>query len=263
MGTGNARTRGKDPSNSQIPSQSEPNQAIPGLLTPRAYDEQGHPTDQDLHPSSMHARGLSSVSQLPSQQKPFNTHAGPYQRTNPRFQQLPWDGWSHSAAYGLSSDESPPLSVATDISIEDEDIDEAWDVLEKLAITRNRYNHRSRRTNSRDDDPRSSDTDENYTTDSTTSEELPRSMRVSVGPNGKPLVDFPIPRGPQPEALIGANADPALLQKALWQSTLELRDGLRASRDLLKAMKLEDVRPPEGFLDKSAEDEQNTVRIRS
>ncbi|KAJ8118202.1 hypothetical protein OPT61_g759 [Boeremia exigua] len=42
-------------------SQSEPNHAVPGLLTPQQYDEQGLPTNQDPHHPSMHARGVSSA----------------------------------------------------------------------------------------------------------------------------------------------------------------------------------------------------------
>lgn len=240
-------------------SQSEPNHPIPGLLTPQQYDEQGHPTNQDPHHPSMHARGVSSVSQMQAQVKPPPNNA--YHRANQRSQQLIWDGWSHSAAYALgSSDESPPLSVSTDASV-DSDIDEAWDNLEKMTLSRTRYALRSRRTDSRDEDLRSSDTDDTYATDATY-EELARPVRVSVGPNGKPLVDFPIPHGPGVDAMVGVDTDPMLLQNALWKSCVELRDGLRASRDLLKAMKLEDVKPPlEGFPEEVSEtDFQGTVR---
>jgi protein-serine/threonine kinase len=244
-------------------SQSEPNHPIPGLLTPQQYDDKGHPTNQDPHHPSMHARGVSSVSQMQAQMKPPPHNA--YHRANQRSQQLIWDGWSHSAAYAIGSDESPPLSISTDASI-DSDIDEAWDNLERLTLSRTRYALRSRRTDSRDEDPRSSDTDDAYATDATY-DDYPRTVRVSVGPNGRPLVDFPVPRGPGIEAMLGVDADPLLLQNALWKSSVELRDGLRASRDLLKAMKLEDVRPDvrtlEGFPEESAGlglDMQGTVR---
>lgn len=229
-------------------SQSEPNQAIPGLLTPQTLDEQGLPMTADPHHPALHARGVSSVSQMQAQLKP-PPHNIPsaYHRPAQRSQQIDF-GWSHSAAYGLGlgSDDSPPLSVITDESADDEDIDEAWDALEKVTIARSRNSRVSRRNDSRDEQPTSSDAEDGYATD-IAYDDLPRPIRVSVGPNGKPLVDFPIPRGPAPEALLGVQGDPLMLQNALWKSSLELRDGLRASRDLLKAMRLEDVRPLEGL----------------
>ena len=78
-----------------------------------------------------------------------------------------------------------------------------------------------------------------------------------MGPNGKPLVDFPIPRGPVPEALMGVGTDPGAMQEALWKGSLELRDGVRACRDLLKAMRLEDVR----VLEELSEEDVGTVRV--
>ncbi|KAF2634925.1 kinase-like protein [Massarina eburnea CBS 473.64] len=242
-------------------SQSEPNHAIPGLLTPQNFDEQGQPTNLDPHHPNMHARGVSSASQMQAQLKPPPINNGianhrPYQRS----QQLAWEGWSHSAAYAIGSDESPPNSVTTDQSADDDDVDEAWDVLEQHIRSRGRYNiRRSHRiTSSRDEDPRSSDTDDaDY-------EDFPRPIRVSLGPNGKPLVEFPIPRGPDIEALQGVNgigSGDVELQNALWKSTVELRDGLRASRDLMKAMRLEDVRPLEGVDEYGNGDGIGTVRM--
>jgi protein-serine/threonine kinase len=245
-------------------SQSEPNHAIPGLLTPQNFDEQGQPTNLDPHHPNMHARGVSSVSQMQAQLKPpvisnGLVHHRPYQRS----QQLAWEGWSHSVAYGIGSDDSPPTSVTTDLSVDDDDIDEAWDVLEKQMVSRHssHISHISRtmhRINaSRDEDPRSSDTDEaDY-------EDFPRPIRVSLGPNGKPLVEFPVPRGPDPEALLGVSGvggGDTDLQNALWKSTVELRDGLRASRDLMKAMRLEDVRPLEDFEGNGTGNGMRTVR---
>ncbi|PVI08213.1 hypothetical protein DM02DRAFT_156040 [Periconia macrospinosa] len=220
-------------------SQSEPNHAIPGLLTPQTFDEQGQPTNVDSHHQNMHARGVSSVSQMQAQLKPPTTNNAitqhrPYQRSQAQI----WDGWSHSAAYNTGSDESPPASVVTDISVDDEDIDEAWDALEKQTIFRNRYqipgtHHQT--TASRDDDVHYPDADNgDY-------EDPARHIRVSLGPNGKPLVEFPIPRGPDPEALLGINGigdGSAKLQDALWKSAAEIRDGVRACRDLMKAMRL-------------------------
>ncbi|KAF2791885.1 cell division control protein 15 [Melanomma pulvis-pyrius CBS 109.77] len=244
-------------------SQSEPNHAIPGLLTPQTYDEQGHPTNQDPHHPSMHARGVSSVSQMQAQAKqPPNNIMGTYYRgNNQRSQQVVWDGWNHTTAYGLSSDESPPTSVSTDASIEEEDVDYLWDSFERLTMQNQRraYGQRSRRADSRDEDPRS-DAEDNYADD-----DLPaRSIRVSVDPSGKPLVDFPVPRGPDPESLLGVDADPVLLQNALWKCTTELRDGLRASRDLLKAMRLGEAKPSSGLEEVDEESEgggTGTVRV--
>ena len=118
-------------------SQSEPNHAVPGLLTPQQYDEQGHPTNQDPHHPSMHARGVSSASQVQSHAKPAPT-SGQYHRGNQRSQQI-WDGWSHNMAYGLSSDDqSPPMSVTTDTSLEEEDVDDLWDTFERLNLAAQR-----------------------------------------------------------------------------------------------------------------------------
>ncbi|KAF9736314.1 hypothetical protein PMIN06_012033 [Paraphaeosphaeria minitans] len=243
-------------------SQSEPNHAISGLLTPQNLDEQGLPTTVDPHHLGLHARGLSSVSQMQPQTKPL-PHNAPsiYHRAAPRSQQLDF-GWSHTAAYhrGLGSDDSPPLSVITDESADDEDIDEAWDALEKLTLARTRNPRSVRRTGSRDEHPTSSDAEDGYATDATV-DDLPRPIRVSVGPNGKPLVDFPVPRGPPAEALLGVQGDSALLENALWKSSLELRDGLRASRDLMKAMRLEDVRPLEGLDEEEGMEGSSTIRV--
>ncbi|KAF1949411.1 kinase-like protein [Byssothecium circinans] len=241
-------------------SQSEPNHAIAGLLTPQTFDEQGQPTNLDPHHPNMHARGVSSVSQMQAQLKPPPLNNGvaqhrPYQRS----QQLAWEGWSHSAAYGISSDESPPMSVTTDQSADEDDVDEAWDALEQQTRSQGKYRipgvHRM--TFSRDEDPRASDTDDaDY-------DDLPRPVRVSLGPNGKPLVEFPIPRGPDPEALLGVSGvggGDVGLGDALWKSTVELRDGMRAARDLMKAMRLEDVRPLESD-DDTGDDGMGTVRL--
>ncbi|KAF2707467.1 kinase-like protein [Pleomassaria siparia CBS 279.74] len=244
-------------------SQSEPNHAIPGLLTPQTYDEQGYPTTQDPHHPSMHARGVSSASQIqvqPQVKSPPNNSVDSYYRgNNQRSQQLAWDSWNHTATYGLGSDDSPPTSVSTDVSIEEEDIDELWDNYEKVFMQsqHRQYGQRFRRNDSRDEEPRS-DAEDNYADDN----DYPlRPVRVSVGPGGKPLVDFPIPRGPDPEALLGMAANPQLLQNALWKSTTELRDGLRASRDLLKAMRLDEVKPGLEGVDEEGDGGMGTVRI--
>lgn len=258
-------------------SQSEPNHAVPGLLTPQQYDEQGLPTNQDPHHPSMHARGVSSVSQMQGHLKPPATSIPPLttHRPNQRSQQI-WDGWSHTHAYGLrSDDQSPPMSVTTDTSLEEEDVDELWDTFERLTMQAQRKYQSyaplrsARRTESSDStDPRAtglglgvgSDTDDNYpyTSDSSSPPyAYHRHSRVSAGPNGRPLVDFPIPRGPDVEALLGVDTDPRAVQDMLLKSAMELRDGTRASRDLLRAMKLSEVEEDEHELD------QSTVRLSS
>lgn len=219
-------------------SQSEPNHAIPGLLTPQTYDEQGHPLNQDPH-HPMHARGLSSVSQM--QAKPPPNNIG-YPRQ--RAQQPPmWEGWSHQDAFKI--DESPPPSASPSTSGEEDSIDDRWDRLEKAVMQSQRRQFsgfRPRRTRSQDEDPRS-DAEDNYASESY--DDTPaRISRVSVGPNGRPLVDFPLPRGPDPEALSGVDANPVALSNALWKSTLEMKEGLRASRDLLKSMRLAEMQRP-------------------
>lgn len=255
-------------------SQSEPNHAVPGLLTPQQYDEQGLPTSQASHHASMHARGLSSVSQMQAHAKPPMTSIPSLSTHRPQRSQQTWDGWSHTHAYGLSSDDqSPPMSVTTDTSLEDENVDELWDTFERLTLQAQRKYQSyaplrsSRRTESRDDqDPRvaplglglGSDTDDNYpyTSDSSSPPyAYHRHSRVSAGPNGRPVVDFPIPRGPDVEALLGVEIDPRAMQDALLKSAMELRDGTRASRDLLRGMKLCEVEE-EGV-------DQSTVRLPS
>lgn len=252
-------------------SQSEPNHAIPGLLTPQTLDEQGLPTTVDPHHPALHARGASSVSQMQSQLKPPPHHAvhAPYQRGPPRSHHLEF-GWSHAAAYGLAlgSDDSPPLSTTTDMSAaSDSDIDDAWDMLEKSTLRARTHPGGQgqggapggppflRRPDSRDasdaEDYAYASADSStypYTTSSSNStattliDDL-RPVRVSVGPGGKPLVDFPIPRGPVSEALVGnpdAERENQALGEALWRCAVEMRDGTRACRDLMRAMRLEE-----------------------
>lgn len=263
-------------------SQSEPNHAVPGLLTPQQYDEQGLPTNQDPHHPSMHARGVSSVSQMQAQNKPPATSIPPLttHRPNQRSQQL-WDGWSHTHAYGLNSDDrSPPLSVTTDTSLSEEDVDELWDTFERLTMHAQRKyqsygplrSARRLRNSSIDEssDPRTaglglagSDTDDTYPYTAESDSSSPSYAyqglsRVSAGPNGRPLVDFPIPRGPDVEALLGGDVDVRVLQDALLKSAVELRDGTRASRDLLRAMRLSEVE--DGV---EEEIDQSTVRLPS
>jgi serine/threonine protein kinase len=257
-------------------SQSEPNHAVPGLLTPQQYDEQGLPINQDPHHPSMHARGVSSVSQMQAQNKPPATSIPPLGTHRPQRSQQIWDGWSHTHAYGLSSDDqSPPMSVTTDTSLEEEDVDELWDTFERLTLhAQRKYQSyaplRSGRRTESIDDPRvaglglgtlpGSDTDDNYpyTSDSSSPPyAFHRHSRVSAGPNGRPLLDFPVPRGPDPEALLGVESDSRVMQELLLKSAMELRDGTRASRDLLRRMKLSEVEEEEEGVD------QSTVRLPS
>ncbi|EOA86304.1 uncharacterized protein SETTUDRAFT_150749 [Exserohilum turcica Et28A] len=262
-------------------SQSEPNHAVPGLLTPQQYDEQGHPTNQDPHHPSLHLRGVSSASQVQGQSKP-----GQYHRSNQRSQQI-WDGWSHNMAYGVSSDDqSPPMSVTTDTSLEEEDVDELWEAFERLNLAPppRGYPNGPLRPPRRNDSASTSltsatyaldsDTDETYNPYSSSSEfdhdaqaqqqqqsAYRKSTTVSVGPNGKPLVDFPVPRGPDVEALLGVGMDPRIMQDMLLKSAIELRDGTRAGRDLLRAMRLQDVGGEGEAADEDDETRNNTVRL--
>ncbi|KAI1536240.1 SPS1 Serine threonine protein kinase [Pyrenophora tritici-repentis] len=248
-------------------SQSEPNQSVPGLLTPQQYDEQGH----------LHARGVSSASQVQGHPKPVannNMAGGQYHRPSQRSQQMIWDGWSHTMAYGLGSDDmSPPMSVTTDTSLEEDDVDELWENFERLTFqqqqqqyhlsrpypatavpaplrssrSRNDSHATSTSTYTLDSDTDDSSTYNPYLSYSSSDFDTTNSFRkstLSVGPNGKPLVEFPVPSGPPIEALLMGSADgdvAAALQHALLRSACELRDGVRASRDLLRAMRLADV----------------------
>ena len=249
-------------------SKSEPNQTVPGLLTPQQQDDQGHP------PNQMHARGVSSASQVQSHPKPPQQptiSSAPQHRVH-RSQQSLWDGWSHAQAYGLgSADHSPPTSVTTDTSLEDEDVDDLWDAFERLTLQNNRRlagfasggaAARGRRADSTFGSQNStlldSDTEYPYSSDSdfqlplstpssstalvhTQMRSQARKSRVSAAPNGRPLVEFPVPRGVEPERLVGVELDPRSVADMLLGSAVELRDGVRAGRDLLRAMRLEEV----------------------
>ncbi|KAI8939850.1 hypothetical protein NX059_003586 [Plenodomus lindquistii] len=290
-------------------SQSEPNHAVPGLLTPQHYDEQGAPMTNDAR--SLHARGVSSASQVRDRDQPTSnnnnnaalkllnqkdrsgsstsTSTAPSHRSAQRSGQIIWDGWSHTTAFGLSSDDhSPPMSVTTDTSLEEEDVDELWDAFERTTLhPQRRWNSyaplRSARSvvsngTSMFGSGLDSDTDVDvdadgddgyhpYSSDSAYDDSVsvsasasvpPTSVRkstVSVGPGGRPLVDFPVPRGPDVEKLVmgggggggvgignggGLYNMEKTLADMLLKSAMELRDGTRAGRDLLRAMKLEE-----------------------
>ncbi|KAF3046433.1 hypothetical protein E8E12_008812 [Didymella heteroderae] len=255
-------------------SQSEPNHAVPGLLTPQQYDAEGQPVTLDPH-HPMHARGVSSVSQM--QPKAPATSIPPLHRGQ-RSQQI-WDGWSHTHAYGLgSAEQSPPMSVTTDTSLSEEDVDELWDTFERLTLLGQRKYHtygplRSARRlgNTSVDESNAqsglglgvsgSDTESDFPYTASDASSSPpyayhRHSRVSAGPNGRPLVDFPVPSGPDVESLMGVQQDPRAMQDMLLKAATELRDGTRASRDLLRAMKLSEVEEEE-------EVDQSTVRLPS
>ncbi|KAF2750900.1 hypothetical protein M011DRAFT_474388 [Sporormia fimetaria CBS 119925] len=228
-------------------SQSEPNQTLPGLLTPQTFDENGNPTDLDTHPPAMHARGVSSASQV--QFRPSASHV---QYSRQRLQQLgQWDVWSHRDAFGASASSSRTTSPAPSISAsDDDDLDDRWDILESQRYsrhhrpTRSRIHSRpaSRLASTQDDDPDPrSDADDSYASESWDDTSTARQSRVSVGPNGQPLLDFPLPKGPDPDVLYAADLDPVAVTEALWKSSVELRDALRASRDLLRSMRLAEV----------------------
>ncbi|KAF2831127.1 hypothetical protein CC86DRAFT_430869 [Ophiobolus disseminans] len=241
-------------------SKSEPNQTVPGLLTPQQQDEQGH----------AHARGVSSASQVQAQKPlPKDISSAPQHhmhRPSQRSQQIIWDGWSHSHAYGLGSDDqSPPMSVTTDTSLEDEDVDDLWDAFERTSMQSGRRMpayaplRSARRTDSQfsnlgsvtldseSDDPNypSYSSDSDYPVPMTQAQHY-RKSRVSAGPNGRPLVDFPVPRGVEVEQLLGVEGDARHMAELLLKSAVELRDGTRAGRDLLRAMRLEEVAEENG-----------------
>lgn len=315
-------------------SQSEPNHAVPGLLTPQQYDEQGAPMANDGR--SLHARGVSSASQvrdrdhitansnikLPGQKDMLGssstgTGTAASHRSAQRSQQIIWDGWSHTTAFGLSSDDqSPSMSVATDTSLEEEDPDELWDVFERTSLhPQRRWNSYAPLRSARSTASTStfggsgldSDTDVDegdgqgrynpYSSDSAYDDPPPtlpqtsiRKSTVSVGPGGKPVVEFPIPRGPDVEKLLAGGGGMGMggygaggpagvsmekqMADMLLKSVLELRDGTRAGRDLLRAMKLEEVDESDGpstlstragSFDQHADDEGHdvsTVRMR-
>ena len=177
------------------------------------------------------------------------------------------------------------MSVTTDTSLEEEDVDELWDAFERLNLVppqQRSYGSVGLQPARRNDSTSTSltsttyaldlDTDDTYNPYSSSSEfdhdnqqqqqsNYRKSTTVSVGPNGKPLVDFPIPRGPDVEALLGVNVDARVMQDMLLKSAMELRDGTRAGRDLLLAMRLQDVGDP-GEEEEDEETRNNTVRLR-
>jgi protein-serine/threonine kinase len=252
-------------------SKSEPNQTVPGLLTPQQLDLNGQ---SGIANGQMHARGVSSASQVRKDVTTGNQVQGissapqypSTHRQGQRSQASLWDGWSHSHAYGLGSDDqSPPMSVTTDTSLEEDDVDDLWDAFERMNMAKQRYP----RTDSRYTGSTSTagvtageeDTEYPYSSsDSDFPAQVPatnaeyRKSRVSAGPNGRPLLDFPVPRGVDPEVLCNTGfgdygGDNVGLADLLLKSSMELRDGTRAGRDLLRAMKLAEVVEDEGGIE--------------
>ncbi|KAF2281244.1 Pkinase-domain-containing protein [Westerdykella ornata] len=270
-------------------SQSEPQHHIPGLLTPQVFDEQGNPTIQDHTYTSMHARGVSSVSQMQPRPAPDNLRY-PRQRSQHLVPQ--WDTWSHQDAF-LTQTSSSPVSVSPSTSVEEEErinIDDRWDKLERqvdaFQYQRNGgaggggsrqfsggYFRSSRRTTSTDIDDRS-DADDSYASLSESgfddggmtvrpgptaasgqqrgTTRVNIASRLSVGPGGKPMLDFPIPRGPDLESLLRyggvvegeGERDAEIVSRyadALWKGAKEMTEGLRASRSLLRSMRLAEM----------------------
>jgi protein-serine/threonine kinase len=197
-------------------SKSEPNQSVPGLLTPH---------QQDMSAAATHARGVSSASHL-HQNK---ISSAPQHQTKSYHRAQNSSIWDHSTAYNLSSndDPSPPLSIATDTSLEDDDVDFLWDAF-----------------------------DLQFDSDSDDFADHRRS-RVSAGPNGRPLLDFPVPKGVDPEVLCEGVEG---MEDVLLRCCVELRDGTRAGRDLLRAMRLEEVQL-DGNGDGEESRDEGTVRL--
>jgi protein-serine/threonine kinase len=247
-------------------SKSEPNQTVPGLLTPQQQDNQhplgGHP------PNQMHARGVSSASQVQSHPKQISSAPQHYNhKSGQRSQHNLWDGWSHTHAYGLGSDDqSPPMSVTTDTSLEDEDVDDLWDAFERatLAPQRRAYQYAPLRAARRTDSHATldSDTEYPYSSDSDFPAEQQRKSRVSAGPNGVPLVDFPVPRGVDPSVLVQGHGEVDMAE-LLMKCCAELKEGTRAGRDLLRTMRLREVGGGEEDKagDVGGEEDGGTVRL--
>ena len=282
-----------------VKSQSEPNHAVSGLLTPQQFNEQGILVTGD-HQRSLHARGVSSASQVrehpsikPPPKDPTAVELAAYHKNAQRSQQLLWNGWSHTTVFGLGSGEqSPPMSITTDTSLEEEDVDELWDAFERVTLhPQRRWNSYAPLRSARSvtspstfggldsDTEAETETDDGdaggayhpYSSDSAYDEGpvpgsgfvphkppphgVARKSTVSVGPGGRPVVVFPVPRGPDVGRLLTAGGSSGegrgemgrkVLADMLLTSALELRDGTRAGRDLLRAMRLEEVDGEEG-----------------
>jgi protein-serine/threonine kinase len=156
------------------------------------------------------------------------------------------------------------MSVTTDTSLEEEDIDDLWDQFERINLQNQRRGYQyapprsSRRTDSQFTASLDSDTEYPYSSDSDFIAEHVRKSRVSAGPNGVPLVDFPVPRGVDADALVTGEGGVDMAD-LLLKCCGELRDGTRAGRDLLRTMRLREV--IEGEEQGMGEGETDTVRL--
>ncbi|OCK77137.1 kinase-like protein [Lepidopterella palustris CBS 459.81] len=236
-------------------SQSEPMHTLPGLLNPQDHDhdhdhEQGYGSDQgppSHHPN--HARGASvSQTQSTSLQQPTKPPRTNIAYARQRPNQTAWDSWNHSAAYDPdSAAPSPPASLSADVSADDEDsVDELWD---KISGAGAKWPpSRPRRSSSQDDDilalpadiddyPFGNDSFVDSLTQVDISSAPPRSgLRAPAGPNGRAVVDFPVPRGPDPEALLW-DAEPEAVEREILRATRDFMAGLKVSRGVLRGMK--------------------------
>lgn len=168
------------------------------------------------------------------------------------------------------------MSVTTDTSLEDDDVDDLWDAFERRRMRQRQMGSQTSQISQRTEgsvsvgvsvsDFETDDTDEwPYSSE----DDFPlartyRKSRVSAGVNGKPLVEFPVPRGVEAEILcnlgVGGNGGygEVGLDELLLRSCTELRDGVRAGRDLLRAMRLEEVRDE---IEEDGGDVGGTVRL--
>jgi protein-serine/threonine kinase len=161
------------------------------------------------------------------------------------------------------------MSVTTDTSLEEDDVDDLWESFDRLAL--------ARRNQITEEDEMSGGTESeypySYSSDSDFAnqpQEQYRKSRVSAGLNGRPLLDFPVPRGVDAEALCNSgvgmsNAAEVGMEELLLKASRELRDGTRAGRDLLRAMRLEEVVSvgEDGENDEGGGDQSGTVRMLS
>ncbi|KAF2498323.1 kinase-like protein [Lophium mytilinum] len=234
------------------PTQSEPMQQVLGLLTPSDDDpDHGYGSDQDQssYRGSLHTRGVS-VSQHDMKPAPSNIRQRPHQY---HHQPSAWDTWNHNAAYDSEySTSSPPPSYNTDLSADDdESLDELWDQIEALTTgdlsqwpprrprcSPSQDNDLANLPSDLDDFPHaSSETILDSLTQPDMASAPPRTgLRAPPGPGGRLTVNFPIPRGPDPETL-ASDTDPDLMAKEIRRSTWEMYNALYVTHQAFSAVK--------------------------